>query len=470
MAIPDATLTIRDGGLGLADAGDNGVVAHVGASSNGTVGTVYTFNDVQTLKDTLGTGPLPEAMAHVLAVAGGPVVGVRATSAGSAVGATSATKSGTAALATSGTALDAFDAQVVIVQAGTNLAAGTATFKYSLDGARTWSAEISVPVAGTYVIPGTGVTLTWTDGTFIAGDKWVFTSAAPTMALGDVQTAIDALLADVTADFFLVHVVGAAASVAASATMFAAIESKLQSAASTNYRYVRGIIEAPDDTDTNMKSAFVAAAGTRTMVGAGSVYLVSQLSGVAYKRNAAWVAAARAALVPPSEDLGRVRTGPAVGVHSLVRDEYKTPSLDAAGFTTLRTHPGRSGYYVTNGRILASPGSDYRYLQYGRVVDIACKAIRSAQLDFLNDAVKVSSSTGRIIEEDARNVEANVEAKVRAAVTEPGYASNIQVTLDRTTNVLSTQKMVMRYRITPLAYAKTIEGEVALYNPAVQPV
>lgn len=475
MAIPEVTITIRDGALGLADGNDNGVPAFIGACSSGTANEVNSFSDPQTLKDELGTGPLVEAALLSLAMAGGPVVCVKApSSTAGAAGAVTPTKTGTATLAVTGAALDAYDVIVEIIQGGATLVAGTATFRYSLDGGRTYSPEIAIPTSGVYVIPNTGLTLTWTytSGTgFIAGDKWTFTSTGPSYTLSEAQTALDALIADTSVDPFLVHIVGPASSSANAATMFAAVESKLQSAASTNYRYMRAIIETPDEADATLKAAFLASAGTRTMVSGGWAYLISQLSGVAHLRPAAWVVTARAAAVPPHEDLGKVRTGSLGGfVHSLKRDEYKTSGLDAAGFVTLRSYPGEVGAYVTHGRLKTASGSDFKYLQYGRVADIACKAIRAGQLQFLNDSVRVSKTTGRIIETDARNIEQNLEARVRSAVTEPGYASNLTVLLDRTINVLSTQKLVVRYRIVPLSYAKTIEGDLAFENPALNAV
>lgn len=474
MSIPEANLTVRDGGLGLADSGDNGVVALIGACSSGTSNVVASYSDPQTLKDALGTGPMVELALRILAIAGGPVVCVKApSSTAGAAGSVTATKTGTATLAVTGASLDAYDAIITIVQGGATLVAGTATFKYSLDAGVTESAEIALPTSGIYVIPGTGLTLTWsyTSGTaFVAADKWTFAATAPAYTLSEANTALDALIADATVDFFIVHIVGPASSAANAATMFASIDAKMVSAASSNFRYARASIEVPDDTDANIKTAFVATAGTRTMVGGGWAYIISQISGVAYFRNIAWAAVSQAAAIGPHEDLGKVRLGNVVGITSLDRDEYKTPGLDAAGFVTMRTHIGKTGFYLTQGRMKSVNGSDFKYLQYGRVVDIACKTIRAAQLDYLNDEVRVSKTTGRILEVDARAIEENIGAKVRSAVTEPGYASNVEVTVDRTTNVLSLQKLVVRYRIVPLAYLKTIEGDVALENPALTPV
>lgn len=475
MAIPEASLSIRDGGLGLADGENNGIVALIGACSSGTANTPYEFTDAQTARDTLGSGPMVELGARILALAGGPVVFVKApSSTAGAAAAPVATKTGTATLGTpAGGSLDAVDGIVTIVAAGATLVAGTATFKYSLDGGRTYSPEIALPVSGVYAIPNSGLTLTWTytSGTaFVAGDSWTFTATGPSYTLSEATTAIDALIADASKSFFLVHVVGPASTAANAATMFAAIEAKMVAAATSNYRYARAIIETPDVSDATLQAAFLTTAGTRTMVSGGWAYMTSQTNGVAFKRPIAWQVSTRAAQVPPNEDLGRVRTGPDTGIVSLVRDEYKTPGLDASGFVTSRTHVGKTGFYLTHGRLMVAAGSDFKYLQYGRVMDIACAEIRAAQLEFLNDSVRVTRSTGRILEIDANNVESYIEGRVRSKVTEPGYASSVSVEVERTTNVLTTQKLVVRYRIVPLAYFKTIEGEVAFTNPAIQPV
>lgn len=474
MAIPESSLTVRDGGLGLADGNDNGIAAFIGACSSGTANEVNQWSDAQTMRTALGTGPLVEAAAFALASAGGPVITVKApSSTAGASGSVTPTKTGTATLAVTGATLDAYVATVTIVAGGATLVAGTATFTYTLDSGRTTSPEIAIPVSGVYVIPNTGITLTWsyTSGTaFVAADSWTWTATGPSYTLSEATTALDALIADTSKEPFLVHIVGPPADAAAGVTMFAAIEAKMVAAATTYHRYFRAIMETADEVDATILLAFIASAGTRTMVGLGWAYLISALNGAAYKRPGAWVVTSTACAFSPQEDLGKVRNGPRPGIHSLKRNEYVTQGGDTAGFATLRSIVGKIGYFVTNGRLKVSPGSDFKYLQYGRVVDIGCRALHIAQLQYLNDEIRVNKTTGKIVELDARNIEANLEAHLRAAVTEPGYASSVSVTLDRTINVLSLQKLVVRYRIVPLAYAKTIEGEIALENPALTPV
>lgn len=468
--IPEVKTTIRDGALGIVPANVNGVQAKIGVSTLGTVNVPVGISDKQTLKDTFGTGPLVEAAAVALEQGGGPVVCCRVTSSAGAMGSLTVSKTGTATLAVTGSALDEYQLRVEILTGAATLASGLATFRYSLDGGRTFSPELAMPTSGVYAIPNTGLTLTWTETTgtaFVAGDNWVGVGTGPTFTLSDAMTAMDALLAD-TSDFALVHVVGAAVDAASAATFFSAFAAKLDGAAATLNRFVRGIMETPDVSDALLKAAFAGLASSRVAVGNGFHRLTSPISGVAFSRNAAWSVAARFSAVPPGEDLGWPLRGALPGVLSLSRDENKTPGMDAARFTTLRTITGIQGAYVTNARLFSATGSDFQYMQHGRVMDIGSKAVRQAILRYLNASVRVNSATGAILEQDARAIETVVESQLRAAVG--AFVTDVSVQVDRTVNMLSTNKLVLRHRIIPLGYAKAIEQEIGFSNPALQPV
>jgi hypothetical protein len=473
MALPEVKTTIRDGALGIVPDNTNGVQAKIGSSSLGTVNVPVAVNDLQTLKDTFGTGPLVEAAAVALNEAGGPVICVRVTSATGTMGSMTATKTGTATLAITGGTLDAYRLRIEIIQGGATLTAGTATFRYSLDGGATYSGELAVPTSGVYVIPGTGMTITWTytSGTaFVAADNWVGTGTGPTFSLSDAMLAADALLADTTNDFAFVHVVGAPATPGDAATFFASFATKMEGAATTLYRYARGIMETPDDTDANQKTAFASAASTRIGVAAGYAALSSPISQVSYQRNAAWSISARLGRIPAGEDAGWPERGPLTGVTSLTRDENKTPGLDAARFMTLRTIVGIQGAYVTNARLFSATGSDFEFFQHGRVMDIGSKIVRREGLRLLNSSVRVNATTGTILEQDAVSIETKIESALNAVLLHPGHVSAISVQVDRTTNILSTKTLTIRQRITPLGYAKFIQNDIGFKNPALQQV
>src|SRR5512133_89228 len=376
MAIPDVRTTILDGALGLAAPSTSRVQVKIGTSSTGTVNTLTSISDISALQATFGQGPLVEAAARALAVAGGPILCMRVTgSVAGACGAVTATQTGTATLAITGASFDAYNVKVLCVLGGATLIAGTATFKYSLDGGLSYSAEMAVPTSGVYAVPNSNLTLTWTyvaGVAFVAGDYWTATATAPGYSTSDLATSVTALLAD-PRTWFMAHVVGPAADLAGARGLFAALATHMATAAS-GYRYAFALMEAPEGTDSALlanTTGFGDIADTRVAVGAGYLNVISPISGRSYKRNVAWEAAARASKVAPSQDLAAVIDGPLPGVVALLRDERASEGLDAGRFTTARTIIGRQGYYLTRGRILAAAGSDYSLIQNRRVMDIA---------------------------------------------------------------------------------------------------
>jgi hypothetical protein len=471
MAIPDVRNTILDGVLGLAASSSARTQVKLGTCSSGTANVLESVSDISTLKATFGQGPLVEAAARVLAIAGGPILCMRVTgSVAGAAGSVTKTGTGTITLAVTGAAYDAYDLKVLTVLGGATLAAGTATFKFSLDGGLTYSAELAVPVSGVYVIPDSGLTLTWTyaSGTaFVAGDYWVATCTAPGYSTTDLANAVTPLLAD-PRTWFLCHVVGRPADLSGARGVFAALATHMATAA-TGYRYAFALMEAPDGTDSALLASttgFGDLADSRVAVGAGYLNVISPISGRSYKRNVAWEVAARASKVAPSQDLGAVEDGPLAGVVSLVRDERATEGLDAGRFSTARTIVGRQGYYLTRGRILAAAGSDYSLIPNRRVMDIASAVARDRALRFLNAKVPTNAN-GTIQESSAKAIEGYIAAGLRGELTQKDDAVDVSVAVDRVVNILSTGTLKLRIRVRPFGYASDITVELGFTSPAI---
>lgn len=471
MAIPEVKVAVNDGNLGLAAPSSARTHVKVGTSSAGTANELVAISDLSTLKATFGQGPLVEAAAVALAKAGGPVLCMRVTgSVPGAVGSLTATKTGTATLVAAGAAYDAYDLKIVIAKGGATLAAGTATFKYSLDGGRTYSAELAVPTSGEYAIPDSNLTLTWTysAGTaFVAADYWTAACTAPGYSTTDLANAVTPLLAD-PRTWFMLHVVGPAADLAGARGVFAALATHMATAA-TGFRYARALMEAPEGIDSALvanTTGFGDLGDTRVAVAGGYYYVTSPISGRFYRRSVAWDAAARLSAVPPSQDIGAVEDGPVPGVYGLVRDERATPALHDARFITMRTHVGRQGYYLTRGLVMAPAGSDYALWTNCRVMDIACATARDRALRFLNAKVPVNAN-GTIQNGSAKAIEAYIEAGLREALTQRGDAVDVAVEVDRTVNILSTGLLKVRVRVTPYGYASSIEVELGFTSPAL---
>jgi hypothetical protein len=434
----------------------------------GTINSLFTETDPTQALTDLGYGPLTEALVHDLLVAGGSCGAMPLnTSISSITSVVSHTGSGLATVAVSGTPLDFYNVVVAITTAG---ALGAAQFQYSLDNGLTYSQLYAAPSGGTFVIPDTGLTLTLSvsGGNFVKGDLYAFQTAPAGSNITDVTNGINALLALPTA-WSWVHVVGPAQTSAAAAALAAAVEVLMEGAASTNFKYGFCVVECPTDTDANIEAAF-GSTGTlyRTMVCAGTETIISSLLGDEPIRPSGISVTARMALTPPSEDPGRVARGSLPGVVAIQRDENATPALDALSFTTLRTIPGQSGFFITSGHMFVPQSSDFWLSQNRRVMDIACTTAYAALLQFLNSTLAVNKTNGTISNAQASTIENYVNSQLNAVLVAPGDAVASSVVVNRTNNVLSSKQLLVTVRVTPNGYAKQITATLAFNNPALQ--
>jgi Protein of unknown function (DUF2586) len=380
------------------------------------------------------------------------------------------TGTGTATLLNGSTfeALDSFAVQVLITAAG---AASVGVFQYSLDGGVDFSPNILIPSSGVYVIPASGIKLTFA-GTFVKNDLYSATVTGPSCSNADVVAALVALKAD-PRTWFLVHVVVTPTSAANAASLAAAVDAQM-SAMESVYRYARALVECPKDddvggsnTDTAAFTAFASYANTRVAVGLGDLQLVSLLTGLTQRRNVAWAFGARIASIAPGEDAGWIGRGPLSGVAGLYRDEAATPGANDQRFITATTQIGVQGYFITEPKTMAPYGSDFYLMQFCRITDITLSTARAILLTELNASVRIDLKTGYIDPRDAQRIESKVLSAIKAAVVATGDSSGAYFTVNRQTNLLSTSEEATSTRVVPLAYLKTIDNDVGLLNPAL---
>lgn len=371
--------------------------------------------------------------------------------------------------------LDSFDVRMVVSTTG---AEGAGVFTYSLDGANNVSGQILIPsivsASSRYGIPDSGVVLVFS-GTFTVNDDYRFTTTTATFTTGDVTNAITVLRADAT-EWGFIHVVGMGANSGAAASMASTLDTQM-TVCETEFRYVWAAMETPTagsitssgvsvEADSAVAASFASFASSRVMVCAGDFQHVSSLTGNKIRRNASTTITSRIAHIPVSEDPAWVGRGALKNVKSLYRDEAKTTYLDAQRFATLRTHIGLQGYYVTNGMMMASAGSDFTYVQFRRIVDVACRTARQALLPYLSQKIRVDKKTGFIDPRDAVTIERNVNAKLNAALVAPDDAVDTIVAVSRTEPILSTLTMPVEIGVLPFGYSKFIRANIGLLNPA----
>jgi hypothetical protein len=375
---------------------------------------------------------------------------------------------GTATLlnTSSNSPVDAYDVRVEIMAAG---GLGVGSFHYSLDGGNNYSGTLTIPSSGTFVIPGTGIVLTFA-GTFTLADLYTGASTAPGYTTTELAAGTTALLANPSEWGFL-HVGGQAANAAASATLAAALGAVMDTAEAA-FRYVRAIIECPQaEGDTAIKSAFASFVHPRIGVVAGDEGLISAVSLRNERRSVAWAYTAMLSATKlsthPGETVSAHGAGPMLGATSLYRDEQATPGLDEARFVTARTIVGKPGYFITRGRMMASPGSDFSQIMNCRVMDRVCTIARSALLDFVNQSVHIDPVTHFILEADAQEIEAIVGSKLRAAIIDEDEASSVGIVVSRTDNLLSTSTLNVEIECVPKGYTENIKATIGFKNPAL---
>lgn len=481
MAIPGQSLTLRDPGLGLVEQSGN-LLVFLGCAEKGSTSEVKSFSSPAAVVDEYGHGPLPEMLCHVLSVAGGPVYACRlsGTTAGTASSVTkSAAGSSTGEITLAGAPFDRYQAIVEIMATGT---VGTATFRYSLDNGKTYSETINVPSGGDYEIDGTNLTVTFTPGAgavfFEQGDTHTFTTAAPHYSTTEMATGVTNIRTYLSTSpgfaFDALILVGRNATGSGAATMFGALSTHMATLASA-YSYMRALMDAGSgDTRANVKSAFASVADARIGIVYGDAVTASgkPFAGFGSPLMPALVtAAARAKGTPNGEtvistDLARVATGPLTGVTAISHDEFVTEEMDSAKVSTTRTFPMSAGYFLTNLRLKSPTGSDFLYWQHGRIMDVACRTVALAQIQFIS-AGFATNDDGTIAEFEAKRLEAIVNEKLTVALMDPknaegrqGHVSAFRYRVNRTNNVQASNTLMSSVAIRPLFYAKTIETEL----------
>lgn len=470
MAIPTLTQTIRDPGLGVTPAAITAFL-YMGTCSSGTIGALYVFSNPADVIDTLGQGPLAEDLCYHLAIAGGPVYAIRLTgSVAGAAGSVTATLKSTATgtITVAGAAYDRYSFIGQIMVTG---ALGVAQWRYSLDGGATYSPQLTVP-SGTYVVPNTNLTLTFVAGAgpiiFEAGDQHTFASTAPGFGTTDLAAGVTALKA-ANINIAAITLSGKLGTASAAATIAAACATHAASLF-TVYQPIRMIMDMGTDVEATTITAWAAVASERIAPVYGDETCTSGKPFTGFGAPTAPAqrsASARCAAILPSTDPAWFAAGALPGVTAITHDEFRTQNMDSHKFSTLRTHQGISGFFITNMNLLSAPGSDYQFWQHGRVMDVATLTCYQSLLPFLSSSVRTLAS-GAIDPRDADRWEKKAKDALRTVLLDPdneqgtqGLVSALDVKVDRVANVLTSNTVKVKVAIRPLAYAKTIVNELS---------
>ena len=474
MGIASTTLTVVDGGLGTSRTLAR-PPAIVGCSASGTAATAGLYSSLEDAVAAFGQGKLTALAAEYFATAGGPLVLVKATSstAGSAGSVTAVGTSTAVMTVTTSTSVDDFSVKVIVTRAAADLAAVSAAVKVSLDGGLTYGEEIAVPLSGVLSLTGTGLAVTWADGTFVVGDTFAFAATAPiwdTTALGLALDALEATTFDHEFVHVAEHVTGA--TVSTLDTSVSGLE------AVNTFRWWLAGTRPPGSAESvstwqgvllGTSPGFSAFTSRHGAIVASFASHRDAIRGHYAARNVSWIIGPRLALLREvsggaglAEHPGRVRSGALGGIDAgnLTHDFRTLTALDTGRFMGAQSLPGRDGYYAT-AMTRATAGSDFTSIMHVRLVKEAARLAVAVTQEYINDNVRTITG-GKLDPRDADAIDAYVTAALVRDLVATGLASAVSSAVDRTNNVVSTSQLNFKVRVRPLGYATLIDIDLSL--------
>ncbi|MBN2536380.1 MAG: DUF2586 family protein [Spirochaetales bacterium] len=463
--LPNVRYVIKDGAMGVLGADATGNFAAIGVAANYGQG-ILTFTSPDQVTDILGDGPLRDLLVSALSIAKTKVyaLAMEGTIAGNVSTVTPGTgNSGTGTLTVTGSPRNEYDVTVTIISDGGR---NTGTFRVTVDGRE--GKRLTIPVDGVYEIPGTGLTITFSEtGTFIEGDTHSFSSTAPTATNAEILEAVDTVIAaKLSIEFCAIAGISNAA-------LWAALAAKAESAASV-FQYLFFVAQARYLADTESIDTWAglltgsergSVESTRLQVCAGWIEeadsegqidtrgLIRLYCGMLARRNV-------------HEGPDAVRYGAIPGAISLMPSgihDGHIENLKNAGYVTARTIMDMNGIYITSGQMMSGEGSDFDLVERRRVMDKACRQIRQAQLVWLNDVVSVGSDGSP---EGTAMLVAQSEVPLKIMVNNREISSG-EIVIPEGQNILATKEIKLKIRIVPLGKLSYIENEIAFSNPAI---
>ncbi|MDR0710364.1 MAG: DUF2586 domain-containing protein [Spirochaetaceae bacterium] len=467
MALPDVRNRIKDGAMGVLGADATGIFAAIGVAAKPSNG-IITFSDPDQVDGLIGDGPLRDLLVSSLSIAKTTIYAVALE--GTVPGTNTEVSpgednTGAGTVTVAGSPRNEYDITVEIQSEG---ALNGGVFRVTIDGLP--GKLITIPAGGTYPIPDTGITLTFVpnEGTFKEGDTFTFSTTAPTATSGEVLQAVDAILeAKKAIEFIAVTGISAA-------PLWAALATKAEGAAEI-FQYLFFVCQARYKGDTETYDQWVNAltgsergtvASTRLQVIAGYIEEADS-NGQVDTRGLIGTYCGKLAGLPVHQGPDAVRSGSITAATAIKPDGINDGHIEAlknAGYVTARKIIGLNGIYVTSGQMMSEAGSDYDLVERRRVMDKACRQVRTAQLIYLNDVVKVGGDgSPEGLEMFVAQSENPLKIMENAEEISSGY-----VVIPAGQNILSTKTLRTKVRIVPLGKLSYIENEIAYSNPALE--
>jgi hypothetical protein len=486
----DVEIQIVDGGGTVVSVPQNSVQVVIGTCSGGTAAQVVASRDPQQLKNAEGSGPAVEAAALSIARGATVLFMKSATITPGAASAVAPFATGTSVVTVTGAPYDAYLVKMLVTAGGTVGTTGIRV-QFSVDAGRTYGPEIALGTAVLYALAGTNLTLNFAAGTMVAGEFVTFGCTEPLTDTASIQACLVALAASPYAitGWGSLQITGTWSG--ADATT---IEGFLDTMA-TGKTWTRLIMSWRDahlpaayggagETEAAWEAAAIldvsAVSAKRICMAAGFYNIPSQYPIVAaglprYRRPGQWALAARQVQFGgtirggPQTHAGRVSDGALTDIvidpvndpldGFLYHDEASSPGLTDGRLAAFTRRKGKPGIFVRDPLLLSPPGSSFKLLPHGLVMDIGCSLEHQVMEENVNADVRTNDN-GTIDEIAAQHIEEVMRAALRDNMLAKNMISGFTFTIDRTNNVLTTSQVNYTSELRARAYVLQINGSI----------
>lgn len=466
----DVKTIVSDGGLGVQTAKGEGVHVKIGASPVASTSPILITGSMshQKIKELLGYSPLADAVMDSVENGSGKLycLPVQPSVAGT-IGPVNKEGGGTGSCTANGIPNNAYDVVVVFTGAG---GFNQATLQYSIDGGNSFSGELTLSPTGELVIPNTGVTLTFSEAidnpsdSFRVGDQYRVKTTAPQLSNQDVLDAL-AKLRNAVIPFEFVHIVGESAR-----PLWGAVAEEVTAFFEQYKKPLFVVMEATRKADSETLNDFYnRLAAERRGIDHTDVQIVASWS--KYKRmdgrvaeiNNAGIVCGLYARALVQQSIGETKSFsvPETKMLKLLPEgiEDYIGALDDEKYLTFRQYEGLSGFYVTNARMMAPDGSDYRYAENVRVKNKIIRETRKEALKQLQSMVDMEDVQGSL-EAIAKFIEIPLDDMVRAK-----EISSARIEVPEDQDILVSEKLRVVIRFVPVGYVREIEIDLGMENP-----
>lgn len=139
-------------------------------------------------------------------------------------------------------------------------------------------------------------------------------------------------------------------------------------------------------------------------------------------------------------------------------------TLNDKGYIFPRAFTGLTGFYWNDSHTATAADSDYAYIENVRVIQKAARRIRIKLLPDVASPLLVDQTSGKLDVSTCKYFEAQGDSALDQML-EDSEISGKTVYVNPAQDVLSSSKLTVKFRVTPLGTARELEGDLGFDNP-----